>query len=155
VGPAPANPYPQIDSFGVFSRDSTGTPGHFNYGCVSNPVIDNNQIDLRESGCTLDLLSIPTYYFAEVEVDNPSAEALSYDWTLTMHYPNEAEFPPKQYLAHTTTNTYDIGDEPFGAASTPYSCTVDVRVNAPDATRSKTVRAWSGRCVDSGEPGPH
>ena len=155
VGPAPANPYPIIDSFGVFSRDSTGTPGQFNYGCVSNPVIDNNQIDLRESGCSLNLLSIPTQYFAKVVVDNPSAEALSYDWTLTLHYPNEALYAPVLYTAHTTTNSSDLTDQKFGAAGTPYNCTVDVRVNAPDATRSKTVRVWSGRCVDSGEPGPH
>ena len=36
----------------------------------------------------------------------------------------------------------------FGALDTPYMCTLDVRVNAPDPLRTKSQRVWSGQCIN-------
>ena len=35
---------------------------------------------------------------------------------------------------------------------TTHNCTIDVRVNAPQASRSKTLRVWTGRCVNQDDP---
>ena len=148
VTPPPVNPYPRISSFGALSRDSLRV-GNIGIGCTSNAVPNNARIDLRQLGCRP--VSIGgtdiTRYFSQLGIENPSAEVLTYDWTYTAYYPNPA-FAPRTLTARTATPSYDMAPFIFGARDTAYLCTVDVRVNAPVASRSKTQRVWSGQCIN-------
>jgi C1A family cysteine protease len=148
VQPPPANPYPRITLFGMYSRDSI-LSGDIFVGCGFNRVTNNAVIDLKETGCRVGL-AIPPRYEGRLEVENPSAEALSYDWTFTMNYPNPI-FPPLIVERRTTTPNYGPTGVIFGAADTPYACTLDVRVNAPEASRNKVQRVWTGRCIATPE----
>ncbi|MEJ0037738.1 MAG: hypothetical protein WDO68_16965 [Gammaproteobacteria bacterium] len=55
--------------------------------------------------------------------------------------------PAKVNPSRTTTPSLDILPTGFGFVNTPYNCTLDVRVNAPEASRNKSLRVWSGRCI--------
>jgi hypothetical protein len=141
------NPYPRISSFGAFARDPL-LIGNQRFGCRNNAVANNARIDLRQIGCrplSLGGTDQPRY-FSQLGIENPSAEALSYDWSYTAYYPNPA-FAPRVVTARTTTPSYDLSPIIFGARDTAYQCSLDVRVNAPDPTRSKTQRVWSGQCI--------
>jgi len=147
VTPPPVNPYPRISSFGAFARDPL-LIGNQRFGCGNNAVANNARIDLRQIGCrplSLGGTDQPRY-FSQLGIENPSAEALSYDWSYTAYYPNPA-FAPRVVTARTTTPSYDLSPIIFGARETAYQCSLDVRVNAPDPTRSKTQRVWSGQCI--------
>ena len=148
VTPPPVNPYPRIASFAAYSRDALRV-GNVNVGCTSNVVANNARIDLRQVGCRP--VSVGgtdiTRYFSQLGIENPSAEALTYDWTYTAYYPNPV-FAPRTLTARTTTPSYNMAPFIFGARDTAYLCTVDVRVNAPEASRSKTQRVWSGQCIN-------
>lgn len=148
VTPPPVNPYPRIATFGALARDPLRID-NLVVGCTNNTVANNARIDLRQIGCRL--VSIGgtdrPRYFSQLGIENPSAEALTYDWTYTAYYPNPI-FPPRTLTARTTTPNYDMAPIIFGARDTAYQCTVDVRVNAPDASRSKTQRVWSGQCLN-------
>jgi hypothetical protein len=151
VAPPPANPYPRITTFGVYSRDSKFVGSLF-LGCVSNQVANNATIDLRQTGCSIGLTQ-PQRYVSQLTLENPAAEALSYDWTYSAYFQGSAA-PSKSIATHTTTPSYDLIPIPFGAANTAYTCTLDVRVNAPEASRNKSQRVWSGRCINNAD-GPH
>ncbi len=145
VAPPPANPYPRIATFGAYSRDSKFAGGFF-LGCVLNQIGNNVEIDLREIGCTVGLAQ-PTRYAGQLTIENPAAEALSYDWTYSVYAQGSAA-PAKSLPTHTTTPSYDMSPIVFGALNTLYTCTLDVRVNAPEASRNKSQRVWSGRCIN-------
>jgi hypothetical protein len=115
-------------------------------GCVLNQVGNNAVIDLREIGCTIGLAQ-PTRYVAQLTLENPAAEALSYDWTYSIYSPGSAT-PSKSLPSHTTTPSYDMSPIVFGFLNTSYTCTLDVRVNSPEASRNKSQRVWSGRCIN-------
>jgi len=144
----PVNPYPRISTFGAFARDPLLISG-LAVGCYNNTVANNARIDLRQIGCrTLSVGGTDRpRYFSQLGIENPSAEALSYDWTYTAYYPNPI-FAPRVVTARTTAPSYDLSPIIFGARDTAYQCTLDVRVNAPDPTRSKTQRVWSGQCIN-------
>ena len=148
VTPPPVNPYPRISGFGAYARDPL-LIGNVTVGCFNNTVANNARIDLRQIGCRP--LAVGgtdrTRYFSQLSIENPNAEALSYDWTYTAYYPNPI-FAPRTLTARTTAPSYDMAPFIFGARDTAYQCTVDVRVNAPDASRSKTQRVWSGQCIN-------
>jgi hypothetical protein len=148
VAPPPANPYPRIATYGVYARDSQFTGGLF-IGCTFNRVTNGAVIDLRETGCRLGL-AIPPRYSGALTVDNPSNETLTYDWTYTSYYPL-AGSTPLSFTTRTTTPAYPITGVIFGALDTAYSCTVDVQVNAPEASRNKTIRVFSGKCIATAE----
>lgn len=147
VTPPPVNPYPRISTFGAFARDPL-LVGNLVVGCFNNTVANNARIDLRQVGCRP--LSVggtdSPRYFSQLGIENPSAEALSYDWTYTAYYPNPI-FAPRVVTARTAAPSYDLSPVIFGARDTAYQCTLDVRVNAPDPSRSKTQRVWSGQCI--------
>jgi Papain family cysteine protease len=152
VLPPPVNPYPRITTFGVYQRDFQRIGGQV-VGCQNNAVANNAVIDLRQIGCKLLGFNVPdkSLHFAQLGIENPDAEVLSYDWTYTDYYPI-AGLPPRVLNARTATPTYDLNGFLFGSAGSPgvstHTCTIDVRVNAPQASRSKTLRVWSGRCVN-------
>ena len=144
----PVNPYPRISGFGAYARDPL-LVGSVVVGCTDRVVVNNARIDLRQVGCRP--LSVGgtdrPRYFSQLSIENPNAEALSYDWTYTAYYPNPI-FAPRTVTARTAAPGYDMSPIIFGARDTAYLCTVDVRVNAPDASRSKTQRVWSGQCFN-------
>jgi hypothetical protein len=152
VLPPPVNPYPRVATFGVYSRDFLRIEGQV-VGCTNNTVANNAVIDLRQLGCKLLGVNVPdrSLHFAQVGIENPSVEVLSYDWTYTDYYP-VAGTAPRTLSAHTVTPNYDLSGFLFGSAGSPgvstHNCTIDVRVNAPEASRSKTLRVWTGRCVN-------
>jgi hypothetical protein len=156
VSPPPVNPYPRITSFGVYSRDYLRIGGQI-AGCQNNAVANNAVIDLRQLGCVPLGVNVPerSLHFSQVGIENPAAEALSYDWTYTDYYPL-AGTAPRTLSARTTTPSYDLNGFLFGSAGSngvsTHNCTIDVRVNAPVASRSKTLRVWTGRCVNQDAP---
>ncbi len=141
VLPPPINPYPRITSASVYSREFGGT-GRFRF-CDSLAVASGNTIDLREMGCSF-LISQPQpqRYFADVVVENPSNETLTYDWNLYVKPPTE-----KEYSLYTgNTKTFDLSAWGNYALSTN-DCRITLKVNAPEASRSKSLTAWSGKCT--------
>lgn len=148
VEPPPVNPYPRVINFGLYARDSLRL-GNQIVGCTNNVVANNALVDLRQIGC--EPLSVnpknPTRYFSQLGIENPQAEVLSYDWTYTAYYPNPV-FAPRSLSTRTTTPSYNMAAIVFGARDTAYLCTLDVRVNAPEASRSQTQRVWSGQCIN-------
>lgn len=144
VQPAPANPYPQVTSYGVYARDALFVGGIF-IGCSDLAVGAGATIDLRQDGCTLAVIGNPPKRFsAAVVVQNPDAEALTYDWRTIVTVGG----------VDTTVNTL-VGSS--SATFVPYSpgnaiavtndCRVTVTVNAPDPTRSKSLTVWAGKCT--------
>ena len=150
VAPPPANPYPRITTFGVYSRDFLRIDGVI-AGCALNAVANNAVIDLREIGCKTGFLGPDlSRYLSRIGIDNPEAEGLSYDWTYTVYYPDPVS-PPFTITTRTATPSYDMNAVVFGFPDTPYACTIDVRVNAPDPLRTKSQRVWSGQCINVGD----
>jgi len=151
VLPPPVNPYPRVSSFGVFSRDTVNI-GNLGTGCTANAVADSALIDLRQLGCKLSILGAdPSRFFSQVAIENPASEALSYDWTYNDYYPN-GDLTPRSGTLRTTTPTMELNRFLHvgldGALASAFRCTVDVRVNAPEASRSKSLRVWSGQCIN-------
>jgi hypothetical protein len=143
VSPPPANPYPRITSFGVYSRDYSFS-GIF-MGCGQNAVANDSVIDLRQTGCSWILGSAPPRYFSNLVIENPSSEALSYDWTYSIY---SLGVVASSGVVTTTVPSYDMTGGVFGLLDTAYTCSLDVHVNAPDPTRSKTLRVWTGQCIN-------
>ncbi len=144
VQPTPANPYPQVTSYGVFARDALFS-GDIFIGCSDLAVAAGATVDFRQDGCTLSVFGAPPKRFsAAVVVQNPDAEALTYDWRTVVTVGG----------VDTTINTV-VGSA--SATFVPYSpgnaidvtndCRVTVTVNAPDPTRSKSLTVWAGKCT--------
>lgn len=152
VAPPPGNPFPRIIAFGVFARNDVRVGGEVT-DCRTDQVANNVVIDLRQLGCKPLGANVPDRprYFTQLGIENPAAEALSYDWTYTDFYPNVGT-PPRVVTAHSTTPALDMDVFVFGivgeAGVSTHACTVEVRVNAPQASRSKSLRVWSGQCVN-------
>jgi hypothetical protein len=139
VQPPPANPYPTFDLPQVVSREP------YLGSCSTADVSGGRTIDLSQRGCTTAGQALPTRYFARIRINNPSNETLTYDWKLyvgsgadeTVHIGN-----PTSRL-----ETFDLYT-PYNAGETTTACRVTVKVNAPEASRSKgPVTVWSGRCT--------
>jgi hypothetical protein len=129
----------------VYSRDSSFS-GIF-IGCTQNAVANDTVIDLRQTGCILGMLgTAPPRYFSKLVIENPTAEALSYDWTYSVY---SAQGPlASSGVVTTTVPSFDMTGGVFGSLDTAYACSLDVRVNAPDPSRSKTLRVWTGQCIN-------
>jgi hypothetical protein len=133
--PAPAETYPRIKSVGVYSLEAqNGSP------CSPVPVSVGATLDLRDKGCETNTFR----YAARVEVENPTAEALSYTWTLFIT-DQDQDFP---YLTATGS------DDPsftlrnlHNAGLGTFDCRVIVQVNAPDPSRSRSQSVWQGKCT--------
>ena len=146
VSPPPVNPYPRITTFGVYSRDYSFS-GIF-IGCGQSAVANDTVIDLRQTGCILGMLgTAPPRYLSKLVIVNPTAEALSYDWTYSV-YSAPGALAYTSGVVTTAVPSYDMTAGRFGWLDTAYTCTLDVRVNAPDPSRSKTLRVWSGQCIN-------
>ncbi|MBB5376691.1 hypothetical protein HNQ07_002155 [Deinococcus metalli] len=141
VLPPSVNPYPRVVSSGVYARD-------FNANlrlCYDRTVGSGATIDLREKGCRQTVvLPEPQRYSAQVQVENPSGEALKYDWTLYVT-DNAGERP--LYVTRGSASA-EFPLYPYkNAVEVTNNCRITVTVNAPDPTRSKTLTVWTGRCT--------
>jgi hypothetical protein len=143
VLPPPENPYPRIVSFGVYSREFRKI-GNF-FFCSDVAVPSGNTIDFREKGCN-DLISVPdpARYSAAVEVENPSNEALTYDWkTYVQDISGEILINRVDGSSSASFEPYSPGN----AIDVTADCRITVQVNAPEASRSKSLTVWTGKCT--------
>ena len=140
VLPPLENPYPRIVSAGVYSRESIyigGRPA----GCGDQAVNSGNTIDLREKGCNLSItLPDPQRYAAQVAVENPDNEALTYDWKLYVAYETET------LLESSSQYVFELYS-PGNAVDVTVDCHITLSVNAPEPTRSKSLTVWTGKCT--------
>lgn len=135
VAPSPANPYPKLKSLGVFSTQKS----NLNV-CSDTAVASGSIINLTQLSCFL-IGSFPRYH-ATVEVDNPTNETLSYDWTL--YIGNSVVYD--QQLA-SSSNDYALASK-YRNGQTTTPCFVTVAVNAPETSRNiKSQIAWTGTCI--------
>jgi PKD repeat protein len=145
VLPPPENPYPRITAYGMYSRDSLFFDGQF-LGCDDRAVAGGATIDFREKGCRVSVaLPERPRFFAGVTVENPDAEALTYDWRLFVRRLDGSDF-----LLNSVLGSPNETFEPYSVGNTiPVTdpCYVTVRVNAPEASRSKDQLVWSGQCT--------
>ncbi|PZA05782.1 MULTISPECIES: hypothetical protein [unclassified Meiothermus] len=84
-------------------------------------------------------------YFGKISIENPSNEALTYDWKLYVGSGSDE----KVLYADTasTSNIFDLHNV-INYGSTTDNCRVTVKVNAPDPSRSKgPITVWAGRCT--------
>ncbi|PYE49990.1 C1 family peptidase [Deinococcus yavapaiensis] len=133
----PVNPYPRITAAGVFGRDFVGGL----LGCANKAVPSGQLIDLRDVACNA--VTLPRY-FAEVTVENPQNEALTYTWTLRFRNTITGRTDDVALSGATRANL----SVKYGG---PFPCSVIVQVNAPEPARSKQQTVWSGQC-DSALP---
>jgi len=112
-----------------------------------NAVPNGETIDLRLNGCSGGLTELPLYV-SQAGIENPAAETLSYDWTYSVYGVGGSTVPGIVDEARTTTPSHNLTPLLFGFIDTDYSCTIDLRVNAPGPARSKTLRVWSGKCIN-------
>lgn len=152
VLPPPENPFPRIASSGVYSRESRGG-GSILRTCSDFIVSGGSTIDLRQDGCTFGIVvTPPPRYSASVSVENPTAEALTYDWKLLVKdfYGVESELlaanassKPSFGMRYVLT----VNGAPINGLLVTQDCKVTLKVNAPDPTRSKgPITVWSGKC---------
>ena len=144
VLPPSENPFPRIVSSGVYSREFVSGVLRF---CGSPAVPSGNTIDLRQNGCNF-LISqpAPPRYFGGVEVENPSSEKLTYDWRLFYSLQSGSDVEGLSSLGSSATS-FDL-DSPGNAVVNTFNCRVTLKVNAPEASRSKgPFTVWSGKCT--------
>jgi hypothetical protein len=141
VQPPPANPYPIIKDTNFASRgDGVNTRG-----CYDFLVFNGMTINLDEFGCALAGAPVPWRYFADITVDNPSNETLTYDWKL--YVGSVADETVHISANGSSLATFDLYT-PNSNGKVTTACRVTVKVNAPEASRSKgPVTVWSGRCT--------
>ena len=142
VLPPAANPYPRISTAQVLSRQPAG----FSNACLDVPVADGQTLDLRASGCIISAGDTPPpRYSARVEVDNPGAEALGYEWTLFVTS-NGAETDLYGGPIGPAGPTVPL-TSPGGQNLVTHGCRLAVTVRAPQAERTKSRTVWSGNCT--------
>ena len=142
VMPAPVNPYPRITNGGVQSSEARFIQGMF-LGCQSPAVALGATIDLSESGCVLFIGETPPRYSSFVTVENPDAEALTYDWRLYVTY-EDGDHVYESAFGSTKASMPLVNVN--NACPTTVPCRVNVVVHAPDPSRDKTQTVWTGQC---------
>ena len=146
VLPPPVNPYPRLLTAGVSSLEYVlvnGGPLRF---CGSPAVTDGAAINLTEGGCSpgIGTPPPPQRYFAQVKVENPVQEALSYDWNLYVTRGSELLLYSANNSASPIFRLHDYGNEGLLTSD----CRVTLSVHAPDPARSKgPVTVWTGKCT--------
>ena len=126
VQPPSVNPYPTITDAGVFT-------------CGGPRVANGATIDLTARGCGNNSL----INLARATVDNPSNEALTYEWAIYLTYSGSEHLFVKSSAA--SSNSFQLYS-PYNAGPGTDPCRVTVKVNAPDPSRSKSQTIWSGNC---------
>ncbi|HZJ08194.1 MAG TPA: C1 family peptidase, partial [Trueperaceae bacterium] len=145
VQPPRENPYPVISASGVYSIESLFFDNQF-FGCQDVAVGTGATIDLRATGCSIGIGAAPQRYFAGLNVENPSGEALSYDWRLVLSFAVSGT----ERVLITTTGAAEPDWElysPGNALLSTDPCRVEVVVHAPDPSRNKGKTVWTGQCT--------
>ncbi|MER3490735.1 MAG: hypothetical protein C4328_12835, partial [Meiothermus sp.] len=142
----PVNPYPKITGYGVYSREYVLQGGRV-VGCRGVRVAGGRTIILSDTGCALDIVGPPpTRYYGGITVENPSNEALTYDWKLYVSGPGFDEVLLSKTAPSDVFDLYNV----HNSGSNTADCYVTVKVNAPDPSRSKgPFTVWTGRCTYS------
>ncbi|THF87017.1 hypothetical protein E7T09_07515 [Deinococcus sp. KSM4-11] len=143
VLPPSENPYPRVLSAGVYAHDfhSSGAIR----GCYDTAVSNGTTIILAQTGCTFGIGAPPQRYSAQVQVENPQNEALTYDWTLYIT-DERGESVLYRTLA-SGSSTFPLHNY-ANAVEVTQPCRITVRVNAPDPARSKgPTTVWTGQCT--------
>ena len=148
VQPPPANPYPRITSVSLNSREYKNSGG-FDF-CVTLviPLPEGSTIDLTQIGCLIDPIgqTLPNRYFMSAAIENPTNEALTYDWTL--YAPNAVSGSFSKILLSNSASanaSLELPDPGNTVLVSDY-CTITLKVNAPDPARNKEQTVFSGRC---------
>jgi C1A family cysteine protease len=137
----PDYPYPRITNAGVSSLEFNTVAGF--RSCSGVAVPNGATIDLRAKGCNITTGPDPDRYFANVTVENPAGETITYDWKL--FYTDGGR--DTQYLSATgSANTFSLRSV-HNAGEATLDCRVTLQVNAPDPSRSKSLTVWLGRCT--------
>jgi hypothetical protein len=142
VYPARPNPYPIISTSGVYRRDSAYFNGQF-IGCIDYAVATGTLITLSDKGCTLTGVQ-PQRYSGQVEVENPSGEALTY--TFRLYVESGTQYEQLYISLLDSPEPYFELYNRFNSGPGPGPCHVTVTVNAPETSRSKTATIWTGQC---------
>ena len=143
VQPTPVNPYPRVTAYGVQARRFT-TVGQVTL-CLNNGVSSGSTIDFREDGCNfVGETGAHKRYSAFVEVENPSSEALTYDWRVWVTYNGSEHL--LNYTAGSTDNRF-VPFSPGNALDATEPCRITVTVHAPDPSRDKSLTVWTGSCT--------
>ncbi|WP_344983022.1 hypothetical protein [Deinococcus rubellus] len=134
VLPPPVNPYPIIRPPGVYTQGQDG-----NHVCQTYNLGADAVMQLDKLYC-IPKDTAPNW--AQVVVENPQNEALTYAWKLyvtgdqgetVLESSNQAVFNmPDPYTPDTQSVTS--------------RCRVTLMVNAPDPSRSKSLTVWYGYC---------
>jgi hypothetical protein len=137
----PLNPFPRVLSYGVYSREITGSVFKF---CGDVSQAPGTTLDLRDKGCNSDLGGAdPARFSAAITVENPTKEPLANEWKL---YVKSAAGPGFIALYGATGEGFEL--TAFGNSDlVTRECYVDAKVIAPQPERSKSVTVWSGRCT--------
>lgn len=143
VQPPPENPYPRVAKIGLYSRDFASNPL---LGCQWNSVPTGAIVDLRQRGCGLLIGESPPRFAAELEIENPLNETLSYQWIFTARNPNETT-PQRTRTVTTSAPVFPVEPMIFGGRDAANPCAIDVTVIAPEASRNKRMRVWTGQCI--------
>ncbi len=139
VQPPPANPYPTVANTELASRGD----GVNAAGCYNFHVDGGRTINLSERGCAA--TSRPQRYFAQIAVNNPNSETLTYDWTL--YVGSGADETVHISTPGSRLTAFDLYT-PYNAGEATTACRITVKVNAPQASRSKgPITVWSGQCI--------
>jgi hypothetical protein len=132
-----------VTNAALYSRDFSSGPL---ITCQWNAVPSGSIVDLRRRGCSFLIGTQVPRFAAEIQVDNPLNETLSYQWTLSVRYPSDTT-PRRTLTTTSTTPTYPVEPLVFGGLDAPNPCTIDVTVVAPEPARNKRVRVWTGQCI--------
>ena len=146
VLPPPVNPFPKIVSSGVYSREYVVGAGTLRF-CDSPAVPLGNTLDLTQQGCNFIAgKPLPPRYFGGVKVENPDREALTFDWKLLYRNSSGSEVEGLSSPG-SSASTFSLSN-PGNAYLATFDCRVTLKVNAPEASRSKgPLSVWSGKCT--------
>jgi hypothetical protein len=142
----PNNPYPRILSSGLYARDVIKNTVVLRY-CSEVFMPLGATIDLKDNrlkkGCRfIETLPPVPRYFAKLEVDNPSNEALIMDWRLEYVNGGKTFVISEQSGPQTSFEPGAGGNETL--VTEP--CTLKVKVIAPEASRNRDAIVWTGKC---------
>jgi len=139
VLPPSVNPYPKITYAGVYNRDA---PRYDVPGCSTTHMIDGDTLTLTWPRITCAGAEAgPTVFYAKVILENPSSEALTYDWKLYVSF-NDGEI----VYGNSNQSVFNLSSR-GGASPATFACRVTLTVGAPEPSRSKSLTVWTGRCT--------
>ena len=116
-------------------------------GCHLSAVPSGATVDVRQRSCALVITGPQRPRFeAHLDIENPLNETLSYQWSLRVWNPGETT-PARNLPTTTSSPVYPVEPIVFGGLNAASPCAIDVTVVAPQSSRNKQLRVWSGKCI--------